>query len=63
MVGMILGIALSQIAGAVLDKNVPISLITVIISFSVAIIVGISSGLFPAIKATKLDPIEALRYQ
>ncbi|MBD5398062.1 FtsX-like permease family protein [bacterium] len=63
MIGMIIGIALSQIAGAVLDKNVPISLITVIISFSVAIIVGISSGLFPAIKATKLDPIEALRYQ
>ena len=63
MIGMFLGIALSQIAGVILDKSVPISIITVIISFSVAVIVGIVSGLFPAIKATKLDPIESLRYQ
>jgi putative ABC transport system permease protein len=63
MIGMFLGIGLSQIAGAVLEKNVPISMLTVVISFSVAGVVGIASGLFPAIKATKLDPIEALRYQ
>lgn len=63
MIGMILGIALSQIAGVLFEQNVPISLLTVIISFSVAIVVGIASGIFPAIKATKLDPIEALRYQ
>lgn len=63
MVGLIFGIGISQIAGVILDKNVPISLLTVIIAFSVAIVVGIASGIFPAIKATKLDPIEALRYQ
>ncbi len=63
MIGMILGIALSQIAGVLFEQNVPISLLTVMISFSVAIVVGIASGIFPAIKATKLDPIEALRYQ
>lgn len=63
MVGLVLGIGFSQIAGALLDKDVPISLLTVVIAFSVAIIVGIVSGIFPAIKATKLDPIEALRYQ
>ncbi len=63
MIGMVLGITLSQIAGAIFDKDVPISIITVILSFSVAVVVGIVSGLFPAIKATKLDPIESLRYQ
>ncbi len=63
MIGMILGIVLSQIAGVLFEQNVPISLLTVMISFSVAIVVGIASGIFPAIKATKLDPIEALRYQ
>ncbi|MDR2098714.1 MAG: ABC transporter permease [Rickettsiales bacterium] len=63
MAGMFLGIAIGQAAGAILDKDVPISMITVIISFATAVVVGIASGLFPAIKATKLDPIEALRYQ
>ena len=63
MVGMVLGIGISQVVGMLLNKSVPISMITVVISFSVAIVVGIASGIFPALKATKLDPIEALRYQ
>ena len=62
-VGMILGIGLSQIGGMIFDKQVPISVLSVIIAASVAIIVGIVSGLMPAMKAMKLDPIEALRYQ
>ena len=63
MIGLVFGIAISQVAGAILEKNVPISFLTVVIAFSVAVVVGIASGIFPAIKATKLDPIEALRYQ
>ena len=63
MVGLVLGIGISQIAGVMLEKDVPISLLTVMIAFSVAVVVGIVSGIFPALKATKLDPIEALRYQ
>ena len=62
-VGMIMGVVLSQIGGQILDKEVPISVWSVIISISVAVIVGVASGLMPAIKAMKLDPIEALRYQ
>lgn len=63
VVGMILGIGISQIAGLLFDVSVPFSFITIVVSFMVAVIVGISSGLFPAIKATKLNPIDALRYQ
>ena len=62
-VGMILGVALSQLAGHLYDYNVPISIWSVVISASVAIIVGIVSGALPARKAMRLDPIEALRYQ
>jgi len=63
LMGLILGVGLSQVGGVIFDKNVPISFWTVVVSVSVAIIVGVSSGLFPAIKAMKLDPIDALRYQ
>ena len=62
-VGMIFGVALSQLAGRLYDYNVPISIWSVVISASVAIIVGIVSGALPARKAMRLDPIEALRYQ
>lgn len=62
-VGMVIGIGLSQIGGMIFDMHVPISVWSVIISASVAIIVGVASGLMPAIKAMKLDPIEALRFQ
>ena len=60
---MVLGILLSQAAGAFLGKEVPISMWSVIISVTVAVVVGVASGLMPALKAMKLDPIDALRYQ
>lgn len=64
MVGMILGIGLSQGIGRfVMGYNVPFSAWPVVLSFSVAIIVGLASGVTPAIKAAKLNPIDSLRHE
>jgi putative ABC transport system permease protein len=41
----------------------PMSLDIVIIAISVAIFVGIASGIYPAYRAAKLDPIESLRHE
>lgn len=62
-VGLILGVGLSQLGGYLYDTRVPFSLWPVILSFTVSSLVGVVSGVFPAYKAMKLDPIEALRYQ
>jgi putative ABC transport system permease protein len=64
MFGLILGVGLSQGVGRfILGYNVPFSVWPVIVSISVAVVVGLASGVMPAIKAAKLNPIDSLRYE
>ncbi|MGQ0793972.1 MAG: ABC transporter permease [Deltaproteobacteria bacterium] len=62
-VGILAGIASSKILSASAGWPVLISPQSVLLSFAFAAVVGIVFGLYPANRASKLDPIEALRHE
>lgn len=69
LIGGILGIALGFIMASGLTKALDLDLVpsisveTIIVTAGISIGVGLLFGTYPAYKAAKLDPIDALRYE
>jgi putative ABC transport system permease protein len=63
LVGVLVGMGLALLLGLLLNWPVYISPFYVALAFGVAATVGIFFGYYPAAKASRLDPIEALRYE
>ncbi len=63
LIGVILGIIGNYIIFKTTGFYIPTSALSVLIGFGFAAVVGIAFGYFPARKAAKLNPIDALRYE
>jgi putative ABC transport system permease protein len=63
LLGVVLGFAMSQLIAWLAGWRTVVSLSSILLAFVVSISVGLIFGIYPAVKAARLDPVEAIRYE
>ncbi len=63
IIGILVGWGLTMILASLLGVSGGVSFSAIALSFSVSVLIGILFGYFPAAKASKLNPIDALRHE
>ena len=64
IVGIVFSIAVTLLVGAIFPSlRAEVPTWAVVTGFTVSVVVGVFFGVWPAVKASRLDPVEALRYE
>lgn len=63
LIGVVLGIAMGNWVASLVDTTFFVPYTWIFVALVICVLVGILAGIYPAFKAAKQDPIEALRYE
>jgi len=63
ILGIFLGIAIGNLVSSLIDGSFVIPWFWMFMAFAIGMFVGLASGYYPAYKASKMDPIESLRFE
>lgn len=63
VLGVVLGLVLSYVVSVAMSLPYVVNVVWMVISFVSCAILGLIAGFFPALKASRTDPINALRYE
>ena len=63
LIGIAFGFTLSRIIATAAGWSTVVTMSSIAIAFGVSVFIGLLFGIYPAVQAAKLDPIEAIRYE
>jgi putative ABC transport system permease protein len=63
LLGVVTGFAMSQLIALLAGWSTIVTIGSILLAFLVSITVGLIFGIYPAVKAARLDPVEAIRYE
>jgi len=61
--GIVFGFAMSRLIAWLAGWSTIVTVSSIVLAFLVSITVGLVFGIYPAVKAARLDPVEAIRYE